>query len=194
MGETLDAWFADYLAAETQPLESLLIPLAVRVFLWPTLRLRDWLWEEWIAGNQQVSGRFALSQWVGEGKRDHCPSAALLFYSYTGSSNLNHISLVRLWQIGLCRVPENAPGCGNVVSFHVLSTRVPGQQLPKSKQRERPSQCLRDVLAPFSASLMSYQSLCRTQYGNCIAWRFAIIKHIFNDVTPGWKRSAGQPG
>lgn len=41
---------------------------------------------------------------------------------------------------------------------------------------------------------MFHQPLCRTQYGNCKAWRFAIIKHIFNDVTPDWKRSAGQPG
>lgn len=84
---------------------------------------------------------------------------------------------------------QDAPGSSNLVPFHVPTVSVSAQQLPQSKQSG-----LRDGLAPFSTSLMFHQPLSGAQYGNCKAWRFAIIKHNFNDVTPGWKRGAGQPG
>lgn len=79
-----------------------------------------------------------------------------------------------------------------VVSFlSLLSGSLDSSCLKTS--RGRPLQCLRDELAPFSTSLMFHQPLSCTQYGNCKAWRFAIIKHIFNDPPGLGAHGASQP-
>lgn len=162
------------------------------------------LWLRWAAGNQQVPARFVVTEegaggdeWWGETVAGIIQPSRALFSFKMWPSNLNHIFMSAFfsrWNRSVSVLfSRDAPGSSNVVSFHVLAPESLDSSCLKAS-KERPLQRLRDGLAPFSTSLMFHQPLSRTQYGNCKAWRFARIKHIFNDVTPGWKSSAGQPG
>lgn len=100
------------------------------------------------------------------------------------------LSLSR-WQRLVCAVfPEDAPGSWNFVSFDFLLASPWTAAALKQAKREALA-LFETALAPFSTSLMFHRPLSTIQYGHCKAWRFAIIKHKFNDVTLGFKRSAG---
>lgn len=88
--------------------------------------------------------------------------------------------------LSLEEISEDAPGSLNFVSFDfLLGFESLGSSCFKTSKERGPYTVFESSLAPFSMFLMLRQPLYTTQYGHCKAWRFAIIKHMFNDVTPG---------